>query len=404
MKSCMYAKKCGACQYQGVLYEEQLKEKQKKVQSLLKPFGKAESIIGMENPYFYRNKVHAAFKRLKTGEIISGIYEEGTHKIVAIDHCQIEDPRAGEVIQTIAKLAKSFKIKIYNEDSGFGTLRHALIRTGKKTGEMLVVLVVADAIFPSKNNFVKALRTAHPFITSVVLNINDKDTSMVLGDRNITVYGNGYIEDELCGCRFRISPSSFYQINPVQTEILYHKAISLAKLTGKERIVDAYCGIGTIGLIAASQAKEVISVELNKDAVRDAIGNAKRNQVKNIRFYQADAGKFLVSMAESGEKADVVFMDPPRTGSDEAFMSSVLAIGPEKIVYISCNPETLARDLEFLTKKDYEVKKICPIDMFPFTSHIETIVLLSNRKSKPDSHVNVSLNREDYYRIKNGEK
>ena len=380
MKECIYAKKCGACQYQGVLYEEQLKEKQKKIQSLLKKFGKAEPIIGMEDPYFYRNKVHATFKRLKSGEIISGIYEEGTHRVVAIQNCQIEDPRAGEVVQTIGKLAKSFKIKIYNEDSGFGTLRHVLIRTGKKTGEMLVVLVVADAVFPSKNNFVKALRTEHPFITSIVLNINDKSTSMVLGERNITLYGNGYIEDELCGCRFRISPSSFYQVNPVQTEILYNKAIALAKLTGKERVVDAYCGIGTIGMIAASKAKEVISVELNKDAVRDAIGNAKRNQVKNIRFYQADAGKFLVSMADAGEKVDVVFLDPPRSGSDEAFLGSVLTMAPKKIVYISCNPETLARDLEFLTQKDYEVKQICPVDMFPFTSHIETICLLNRRK------------------------
>lgn len=381
MNACIYAKKCGACQYQGVPYDEQLKEKQKKVQSLLKLFGKAETIIGMDDPYFYRNKVHAAFKRLKTGEIISGIYEEGTHRIVPIRSCQIEDPRAGEVIQTIGKLAKSFKIKIYNEDSGFGTLRHVLIRTGKKTGEMLVVLVVVDAVFPSKNNFVKALRTEHPYITSVVLNINDKSTSMVLGERNITVYGNGYIEDELCGCRFRISPSSFYQVNPVQTEILYNKAISLAKLTGKERVVDAYCGIGTIGLIASSLAKEVIAVELNKDAVRDAIGNAKRNQIKNVRFYQADAGKFLVSMAESGEKADVIFMDPPRTGSDEAFLESVLTIAPEKIVYISCNPETLARDLQVLTQKDYEVKRICPVDMFPFTSHTEVIVSMERKKA-----------------------
>ncbi len=395
MNVCIHAKKCGACQYQGTPYEEQLKEKQKKVQALLKSFGKTEAIVGMDNPYFYRNKVHAALKRLKTGEIISGIYEEGTHRIVPINHCQIEEPRAGEVIQTIAKLAQSFKIKIYNEDSGFGTLRHVLIRTGKKTGEMLVVLVVADAVFPSKNNFVKALRTEHPFITSVVLNINDKKTSMVLGERNITLYGNGYIEDELCGCRFRISPSSFYQVNPVQTEFLYEKAISFAGLTGKERVIDAYCGIGTIGLIAASQAKEVISVELNKEAVRDAIGNAKRNQIKNVRFYQADAGRFLVSMAESGEKADVIFMDPPRSGSDEGFMRSVLTIRPEKIVYISCNPETLARDLQFLTKTDYEVKRICPVDMFPFTSHVETVCLLSKLNAKQHIEINLDMDELD---------
>lgn len=376
MKPCIYAKKCGACQYQGIAYEEQLKEKQKKVNILLKKFGKPEKITGMENPYFYRNKVHATLKRLKNGEIISGIYEEGTHRVVPINTCQIEDPKANEVVQTITELAKTFKIKIYNEDSGYGTLRHVLIRTGRNTGEMLVVLVVAEPIFPSKNNFVKALREKHPYITSIVLNINVKKTSMVLGERNITVFGNGYIEDVLCGCRFRISPSSFYQVNPVQTEILYKKAIDLAELTGKERVVDAYCGIGTIGLISAGKAKEVISVELNKDAVRDAIGNAKRNQIKNVRFYQADAGKFLVSMANAQEKVDVVFMDPPRSGSDEAFLKSVLSIKPEKIVYISCNPETLARDLQVLTEREYRVTNICPVDMFPFTEHIEVIAAL----------------------------
>lgn len=376
MKKCIYSNTCGGCQFQGVAYEKQLEEKQKRVQSLLKNYGKTEAIIGMENPYFYRNKVHAVFKRLKNGEIISGIYEEGTHRVVPTMNCQIEDERAGAVIQTIEKLVKTFKIKIYNEDSGFGILRHVLIRTGKCTGEMLVVLVAADSIFPSKNNFVKALRMEHPEITSIVLNVNDKKTSMVLGERNITLYGNGYMEDVLCGCRFRISPSSFYQVNPVQTQILYEKAVSMAGLTGKERVVDAYCGIGTIGLVASSGAREVIGVELNRDAVRDAIGNAKRNQIKNVRFYQADAGKFLVSMARAGEKIDVIFMDPPRSGSDEAFLQSVMEIKPERVVYISCNPETLARDLGVLTQGIYRVEKVCPIDMFPFTVHVETICKL----------------------------
>lgn len=381
MDKCAYAKKCGGCKYQGVSYEEQLKDKQKKVQKLLKKYGKTENILGMNAPYYYRNKVHATFKHLRNGEIISGIYEEGTHKIVPRVTCQIEDQRAEAVIQTIARLAKSFKIKIYNEDSGYGLLRHVLIRTGKKTGEMLVVLVAVSPVFPSKNNFVKALRKEHPYITTVVLNINDKKTSMVLGERNITLYGKGFIEDDLCGCRFRISPSSFYQVNPVQTEILYRKAISLARLTGKERVVDAYCGIGTIGLIAASQAKEVISIELNREAVKDAIGNAKRNNIKNVRFYQGDAGQFLVSMAQEGETVDVVFMDPPRAGSDEAFMSSLIKMKPEKVVYISCNPETLARDLQFLTQKDYIVNTMYPIDMFPFTTHCECVVLLVKKRN-----------------------
>lgn len=379
IKKCPYAGKCGGCQYQGMDYGSQLKEKQKYVQKLLKNYGKPEPILGMENPYYYRNKVHAVYKHQKNGEIISGIYEEGTHKVVPVESCQIENQEADKVIQTIRKLAKSFKIKIYNEDSGYGLLRHVLIRYGRVTGEMMVVLVAASPIFPSKNNFVKALRKEHPEITTVVLNINDKSTSMVLGERNIILYGKGYIEDELCGCRFRISPNSFYQVNPVQTEVLYQKAISLAGLSGKEKVIDAYCGIGTIGLIAASHCKEVIGIELNREAVKDAIGNAKRNGIKNVRFYQGDAGDFLVSMAQKGEKADVVFMDPPRAGSSEKFMDSAAKMGPEKIVYISCNPDTLERDLKYLTRKGYQVDRICPVDMFPFTDNIENVCLLSRK-------------------------
>ena len=374
MEKCSYAKKCGGCQYQGIAYEEQLKEKEKKVRKLMKDFGKPEPIIGMENPYHYRNKVHAVYHHQRNGEIISGIYQEGTHKVVPVEECQIENQEADRVIQTIRRLAVSFKIKIYNEDSGYGLLRHVLVRTGRKTGEMMVVLVTASPVFPSKNNFVKALRKEHPKITTVIQNINDKNTNMILGERNVVLYGKGYIEDELCGCRFRISPNSFYQVNPIQTEKLYQKAIELAGLTGKERVIDAYCGIGTIGLIAAPHAGEVIGVELNRDAVRDAVGNAKRNGIKNARFYQGDAGKFMVAMAEKGEKADVVFMDPPRSGSDEAFMNSVVTMQPEKIVYISCNPETQVRDLKYLTKKGYRVVRICPVDMFPFTVHCECIV------------------------------
>lgn len=379
MEKCPYAKKCGGCQYQGIAYEDQLKEKEKKVRKLMKDFGKPEPIIGMENPYHYRNKVHAVYHHQRNGEIISGIYQEGTHKVVPVTECQIENREADRVIQTIRRLAVSFKIKIYNEDSGYGLLRHVLVRTGRKTGEMMVVLVTASPVFPSKNNFVKALRKEHPQITTVVQNINDKNTNMVLGERNVVLYGKGYIEDELCGCRFRISPNSFYQVNPIQTEKLYQKGIELAGLTGKERVIDAYCGIGTIGLIAAPHAGEVIGVELNRDAVRDAVGNAKRNGIKNTRFYQGDAGKFMVAMAEEGEKADVVFMDPPRSGSDEEFMNSVVTMQPEKIVYISCNPETQVRDMKYLTKKGYRVERICPVDMFPFTCHVETVVGLQRK-------------------------
>lgn len=378
--ACKVAKKCGGCQYQGISYEKQLQDKQKAVRQLMQPFCKTAEITGMKDPYHYRNKVHAVFARKKDGTIISGVYEEGTHRVVPVEACQIEDEKADAIINDIRGLLKSFKIKTYNEDTGYGLLRHVLIRRGFTTGEIMVVLVLGSPVMPSKNNFVKALRKLHPEITTVVLNVNDKRTSMVLGDRETTIYGKGYIEDVLCGLTFRISSKSFYQINPVQTEKLYGKAMELAGLTGKERVIDAYCGIGTIGMVAAKSAKEVIGVELNPDAVRDAVKNAKRNQMKNIRFYQDDAGRFMEKMAAKGEKADVVFMDPPRSGSTEQFMKSAVTLAPQKIVYISCDPQTQARDLKYLTKHGYKAMGAYPYDMFPFTKHAENIVLLVKNK------------------------
>lgn len=375
--ACKAAKKCGGCQYQGIPYEKQLQDKQKAVRQLMQPFCKTAGITGMKDPYHYRNKVHAVFARKKDGTIISGVYEEGTHRVVPVETCQIEDEKADAIINDIRGLLKSFKIKIYNEDTGYGLLRHVLIRRGFSTGEIKVVLVLGSPVMPSKNNFVKALRKLHPEITTVVLNVNDKRTSMVLGDRETTIYGKGYIEDVLCGLRFRISSKSFYQINPVQTEKLYGKAMELAGLSGTERVIDAYCGIGTIGMVAAKSAKEVIGVELNPDAVRDAVKNAKHNQMKNIRFYQEDAGRFMEKMAALGEKADVVFMDPPRSGSTEQFMKSVVTLAPKKIVYISCDPQTQARDLKYLTRYGYKAMGAYPYDMFPFTKHAENIVLLT---------------------------
>ena len=343
---CPYAKKCGGCDYQGVEYKEQLKNKQAYMKKLLKPFCFVEPIVGMKNPLYYRHKVHAAFDCTRRGQIVAGAYRKNTHDVVDIESCMIEEQESDEIIRDIKDMLRSFRIKTYDEDTGYGLLRHVLVR--KK----------------------------HPNITTVVLNVNDKKTSMVLGDRNITLYGKGFIEDKLCGCTFRISPGSFYQVNPVQTELLYEKAIHEAHLTGKERVIDAYCGTGTIGIIAAKNAGEVIGVELNRDAIRDAVTNAKRNDIRNIRFYNDDAGKFMVEMAQKGEKADVVIMDPPRTGSDEAFLSSVVKLSPERVVYVSCGPETLARDLKYLTKHGYAVKRATPYDCFPYTEHIETVVLL----------------------------
>ena len=385
---CSVSKKCGSCQYQGVPYKEQLAAKQKRMKKLLGKFANVKPIIGMDDPFYYRNKVHAVFDRDKKGNIICGTYEAKTHKVVPIEECMIEDKISQEIIRTIRDMLKSFRIKTYDEDTGYGLLRHVLVRRGFFTDEIMVVIVIGSPIFPSKNNFVKALRKKYPQITTVVLNVNDKKTSMVLGERDIVIYGKGYIRDTLCGCTFRISPQSFYQVNPVQTEILYKTAIEYAGLGRKETVIDAYCGIGTIGLVAAKRAKNVIGVELNPDAVRDARINARENKITNARFYQGDAGEFMENMAENGEHADVVFMDPPRTGSDKKFMSSVIKLNPSRIVYISCGPETLARDLEYLTKHGYDVRKIQPVDMFSFTDHCENICLMTKKFEKQTKNQN----------------
>ena len=354
---CPVEKKCGACNYLSVDYDKQLKKKQQDLEQLLRPFGKVEGIIGMGNPYHYRHKVHAVFDRDRKGNILAGAYQENTHQVVSTEGCLIENEKASAIIQTIKKLLPSFRV-------------------GHAAGQIMVILVLGSPILPSKNNFVKALRKEHPEISTVVVNVNDRKTSMVLGEKEQVIYGPGYIQDRLCGLTFKISPKSFYQVNPEQTEKLYRKAMEYAGLTGKEKVLDAYCGTGTIGMVAARQAQSVIGVELNKDAVKDAIINAKQNDIHNIRFYNRDAGEFMVELADKQEKVDVVFMDPPRSGSDEKFLSSLVKLQPDRVVYVSCNPETLARDLKYLTKKGYEMKRAVGVDLFPMTVHVETIVLL----------------------------
>lgn len=376
---CRYFGECGGCRMIDMPYEEQLQLKESDTAKLLKPYVKLDGIIGMEKPEYYRNKVCAAFTHDRNGKPLSGVYKEGTHYIVPVEKCFLENQKADEIISTIRELLPSFKIKTYDEDTGYGLLRHVLVRTGHTSGQIMVVLVLGSPIMPSKNNFVKALLKKHPEITTIVLNINGRKTSMVLGDKEQVIYGKGYIEDTLCGKTYKISPKSFYQINSVQTERLYGKAIEMAGLTGKETVLDAYCGIGTIGITAADRAKRVIGVELNRDAVRDAIANAKRNKTANIEFYQKDAGEFMVQLAEQGEKIDTVFMDPPRSGSDEIFLKSLVTLKPEKVVYVSCNPETLARDLEYLVKKGYRTVKAVAVDMFPFTGCCEVCVGLSRK-------------------------
>ncbi len=368
---------CGGCQMLHLPYQEQLTLKEKETAKLLKPYVRLEGIIGMEQPERYRNKVNAAFTHDRQGKPLSGVYKEGTHYIIPIEECVLENEKADAIIASIRSLLPSFKIKTFDEDTGYGLLRHVMVRVAHATGQIMVVLVLGSPILPSKNNFVKALLKLHPDITTIVINVNEKKTSMVLGDNGQVIYGKGYIEDVLCGIHFKISPKSFYQVNSVQTEKLYHKAMEYAGLTGRETVLDTYCGIGTIGLIAAGKARNVIGVELNGDAVKDAVANARRNKIKNVDFYQMDAGEFMVQMAEQGERVDTVFMDPPRTGSDEVFLDALVKLAPDKVVYISCSPETLARDLEYMTKRGYRAARGICVDMFPFCGHVETCVLLS---------------------------
>ena len=389
---CAVAKKCGGCDYINSPYDKHVKEKLELANKLIKKYGKFDGIISMRNPYHYRNKVSAVFG-FENKKIIAGTYEKNSHRVVDTKNCLIEDEKAGSIIQTIKKMCVSFKIKAYDEDTGFGFLRHVLIRVGKKSGQIMVVLVTSNVIFPNKNAFIKVFRGEHPEITTIVQNINNKNTSMVLGDREIVMYGKGYITDELCGLTFKISPKSFYQVNRDQTEKLYSQAIEYANLQGDEVLLDAYSGIGTIGLIASKSVKEVISVELNKDAHKDAVTNAKINNIKNVKFYNADATHFINDLAAANEKIDVVILDPPRTGSTDEFIAAVGRLKPKKVVYVSCNPETLARDLEVFKKHRYRFEKGMVVDCFCHTRHVEGVVLLSKLDSK--NHISVELSIDD---------
>ena len=378
----------------GKKYSESLEYKQKMIEKLIRPFCKVNKIIGMDEPYFYRNKVHAVVGGDRKGNIYAGTYEAGSHKIVPIDKCLLDNEKADAIIATVIKLMKSFKYRPYNEDTGRGFLRHILIRTAEVTGEIMVTLVVGENIFPSKSNFIKALTSEHPEITTIVMNVNSKRTSMVLGEKEETLYGKGYIEDILCGKRFRISSKSFYQVNHEQTEKLYNIAIGYAALTGKENVFDAYSGIGTIGICASDNALSVTGVELNRDAVKDALTNCRLNNLKNVKFLAGDAGEHMEKEAASGRKYDVVFMDPPRSGSSLKFINSVCKMAPSKVVYISCGPESLARDLQLFKKKGYRVVECQPVDMFGWTGHVETVCLLS-KLHEAKHHMNVRLDMDE---------
>ncbi len=391
---CPHAKKCGGCQLQNLPYSEQLHMKQAKLIRMLGRFGRVEQIIGMEEPTHYRNKVQAAL-RMKSGAVVSGVYQSSSGRIVEVEECLLEDASAPPILRTIRRLSASMKIKSYDIPTGRGFLRHILLRRSRTTGEIMVVLVTTPGEFRSERSFVNELTRRHPEITTVVRNVNPTETALFLGQESHVLHGEGYITDRLCGLMFRISPRSFYQVNPTQTEILYAKAREFASLSGGERVLDAYCGTGTIGLSMASAAREVVGVEVNRDAVADARENAARNGIRNATFIAADAGSYMREAAGAGEAFDVVITDPPRAGCSPQFLKSLLTLAPERVVYVSCNPETLARDLYTLTKGGYKVKKIQPVDMFPFTSHVEAVCLLSKLKSTQFIEVKVELDEMD---------
>ena len=380
-RMCPKAGACGACNYNGIKYSKQLDKKQEFVDSLLLPFGPVAPIIGMEYPFFYRNKVQAVFGYNSKGEVVSGIYREGTHKLIPVRDCMIEDKEADSVLATIRDLVKRFGITPYDEDLQTGAIRHVLIRRAVATDQTLVVIVSGSHTFRPKDAFVREIVKKHPSVRTVLLHINDQKTSMVLSDGPCKVlYGDGWIQDEMCGLKFRISARSFYQVNAIQATRLYTIAMRMARFKGNESVIDAYCGTGTIGLIASSWgAGHVTGIELNPDAVEDAKENARLNGLESVDFICADASSHMKEMAKSGVTADTVFLDPPRSGSDERFLASLIRLNPKTVVYISCNPETLARDLRYLTKMGpYRMVGAQPVDMFPQTGHVEAVCLLTH--------------------------
>ena len=377
---CKICTACGGCQYQQIKYNAQLVFKTNRVKNAIKRIAHLDApvndCIGAKNPYNYRNKIQVPFTKDRKGNVVYGFYKENSHEIIPTKECAIEDKRAASILWDIKELIKQFNVPVYNEDNGKGILRYVLIRTSYHYPELMVVLVTSIMNFPGQRNFIDALLKLHPEITTIVENVNPRHTNVILGPKEKVLYGPGFIKDTICNLTFEISASSFFQINPEQVEILYKTALKLINIEKNQVVLDAYSGVGTIGLIASKNAKKVISVEIVKDAVKNAIENAKRNNVNNIEFHCGDAGEFINNY---DGQIDMVIMDPPRKGSDEKFLSSLINRKVQQIIYISCDPETLARDLEYLSSS-YNVTFVQPVDMFPFTAHVETIVGLALKK------------------------
>lgn len=377
---CLTYKRCGGCNLRHIKYKETLKMKQNAVQSLvnktLKNKIQVQETVGMENPFHYRNKAQYPLGINKDGEPVIGVFANRTHEVIPMEKCLIQNPESEEIAKFVLQFIKENKISIYDEKTGNGLFRHIVIKVGIKTGQIMCILVVNGKSIPKETQLKDELITSFPQIKTIVKNINMKNTNVILGQENINIYGNGYIEDKLGEYTFKISPLSFYQVNPVQAEKLYNLGVEMAQISKEDVVFDLYCGIGTISLFMAKYAKKVYGIEIVKEAVDSANENAKLNGITNTEFYAGDVEIVLDELINNkGVKADIVMFDPPRKGLDRNSINNILKIKPKKIVYISCNPATLIRDLTNF-EDFYEVKTIIPVDMFPFTSHVECCSVL----------------------------
>ncbi|MCR4739453.1 MAG: 23S rRNA (uracil(1939)-C(5))-methyltransferase RlmD [Lachnospiraceae bacterium] len=419
---CRNCRSCGGCQIQELKYEAQLRYKTRKVTDHLVRIGGfdrayiekiMEPIEGMEEPLRYRNKTQFPVGRDKNGNIISGFYAKRTHDIIKNDDCLIGIKENKIIIDTILKHMKKYGIEPYDEKTQSGIVRHVIIRKGFKTGDIMICLVLnarknktgfnkkTELLF-EQDRLVESLSGIEG-VRSIVFNINNKNTNVILGNEDIPIYGTQDIGDRLMGNEYRISSHAFYQVNPLQTEKLYGTVKEYASLTGREEVWDICCGIGTIALTLADKASKVHGLEIVKEAIEDAKRNARLNGFDDAEFICAPCEEYLPEHKDE-MTADVVVMDPPRKGMDEKALEAVVTISPSKIIYVSCDPATLARDLKYLARRGYRPERIRPVDMFPHTTHVETVVCLSNNFSKPKDYVQIGIDAEDYYRIKESEK
>ena len=385
IEDCTTYKRCGGCNLRHIKYENTLEIKREIVKNLINKTlsnnVRVKDTIGMDNPFHYRNKAQYPIGIDKQGKPIIGVFANRTHEIIPINECFIQNKTSQEIAKFIIDYITKNNISIYNENTGKGIFRHIVTKVGIKTNEIMCILVINADNFKQEKDLTNILIQKFPNIKTIVKNINKKNTNVILGNKNEILYGDGYITDNLGEYKFKISPMSFYQINPIQTEKLYAKAIELAELTGKETIFDLYCGIGTIGIFASKYVKKVYGIEIIEQAIQDAKENAKINKINNAEFIVGDVETSLANLIyDKNIIPDVVFVDPPRKGLDENTIKNLKNIKSKKIIYISCNPATLVRDLQKL-EENYEIKEIQPVDMFPFTSHVECCSVLSLKSS-----------------------